>query len=118
MGRPYKCPYCGQNNSIAKGFRRNTGGKVRLRRCRSCGRRWTVKDSLAPHNDSVPVPSASQEESPTASDGLGDETPEADGAETGEDLPQALVEENSRYVEEKKPEPDGSGQEKTEEKNE
>ena len=41
-GRPHKCPYCEATKSVAKGFRYNRSGKVRLRRCRSCGRRWTV----------------------------------------------------------------------------
>jgi len=41
-GRPHKCPYCEATKSVAKGFRYNTAGKVRLRRCKSCGRRWTV----------------------------------------------------------------------------
>jgi transcription elongation factor Elf1 len=42
MGRPHKCPYCLATNSVAKGFRNNRSGKVRLRRCKECGRRWTV----------------------------------------------------------------------------
>ena len=41
-GRPHKCPYCAATTSVAKGFRYNRGGKVRLRRCKACGRRWTV----------------------------------------------------------------------------
>ena len=54
MARPYKCPYCGSSKSIAKGFRRNQGGKVRLRQCKGCRRRWTVGPSaeggLAPES--------------------------------------------------------------------
>ena len=41
-GRPHKCPYCEATTSVAKGFRYNKAGKVRLRRCKSCGRRWTA----------------------------------------------------------------------------
>ena len=41
-GRPHKCPYCEATKSVAKGFRYNRSGKVRLRRCKACGRRWTV----------------------------------------------------------------------------
>lgn len=40
-GRPHKCPYCDATKSVAKGFRYNRSGKVRLRRCKECGRRWT-----------------------------------------------------------------------------
>jgi len=40
-GRPHKCPYCDATKSVAKGFRYNQAGKVRLRRCKECGRRWT-----------------------------------------------------------------------------
>ena len=41
-GRPHKCPYCEAAESVAKGFRYNRSGKVRLRRCKACGRRWTI----------------------------------------------------------------------------
>ena len=41
-GRPHKCPYCEATRNVAKGFRYNRSGKVRLRRCKQCGRRWTV----------------------------------------------------------------------------
>ena len=41
-GRPHKCPYCGATTSVAKGFRYNKSGKVRLRRCKGCKRRWTT----------------------------------------------------------------------------
>lgn len=41
-GRPHKCPYCDATKSVSKGFRYNKVGKVRLRRCKACGRRWTA----------------------------------------------------------------------------
>jgi len=42
-GRPYKCPYCNiAGENVAKGYRYNKSGKVRLRRCKACGRRWTT----------------------------------------------------------------------------
>lgn len=42
-GRPPKCPYCGATGqSVAKGFRYNKNGAVRLRRCKACKRRWTI----------------------------------------------------------------------------
>ena len=53
MARPYKCPYCGQNRNTAKGFRQNRDGKVRLRRCKACGRRWTVRQSLIPFDEAM-----------------------------------------------------------------
>ena len=53
MARPYKCPHCGTvGQSTAKGFRYNKAGKVRLRRCRSCGRRWTVGPAAVEHENS------------------------------------------------------------------
>ena len=110
---------CGQTNSVAKGFRHNKSGKVRLRRCKSCGRRWTVKDSVAPHDDAAPVPPKGQKENLATSDGLGDKTPENDRGEASKGLSRTPVEESSRYVAEgKKPEPDGSGQEEVAEKHE
>lgn len=43
MGRTFKCP-CGASNSVAKGFRRTISiGVRRIRRCRSCGRKFTPK---------------------------------------------------------------------------
>jgi len=43
MARPYKCPYCARTNTIWKGWRRLADGKVRLRKCRACGRKFTTK---------------------------------------------------------------------------
>ena len=61
-GRPHKCPYCEATKSVAKGFRYNRDGKVRLRRCKVCGRRWTV--GPAPEEpESAGVP-ASRNEAP------------------------------------------------------
>lgn len=42
MDQNHACPYCGAAKTIAKGFRHNKTGPVPLRRCKSCGRRWTV----------------------------------------------------------------------------
>jgi len=41
-----KCPYCGSNKTILKGFRYNMTGAVRLRLCKICNRRF--KDDLMP----------------------------------------------------------------------
>jgi len=39
-----KCPYCGSNKTILKGFRYNKAGAVRLRKCKVCNKRF--KDDL------------------------------------------------------------------------
>jgi transposase-like protein len=45
MGRPFKCPYCGSNETVSKGVRRNkTIGDRRMRRCKSCHRKFTPKN--------------------------------------------------------------------------
>jgi hypothetical protein len=41
-GRPHKCPYCAATRTVAKGFRYNKTGIVKLRRCKVCKRRWTT----------------------------------------------------------------------------
>ena len=45
MGRPYTCPYCGvAGKNVGKGYRQTkTMGLRRIRRCRSCGRKFTPK---------------------------------------------------------------------------
>ena len=58
-GRPAKCIYCGATSSVAKGFRHNKSGKVRLRRCKACGRRWTVgpaRDEKPPETEQPKMP--------------------------------------------------------------
>jgi len=42
-----KCPNCGSNKTILKGFRYNKAGAVRIRRCKICNRRF--KDDLMPN---------------------------------------------------------------------
>lgn len=46
MGRPFKCPYCGEEGrSVCKGFRRTkTMGKRRIRLCKACGRKFTPRN--------------------------------------------------------------------------
>lgn len=45
MGRPHKCPYCGQSESVSKGVRRTkTMGDRRIRRCKACKRKFTPKN--------------------------------------------------------------------------
>lgn len=44
MGRPYKCPYCGQSESVSKGVRKTKSmGDRRIRLCKSCSRKYTPK---------------------------------------------------------------------------
>jgi len=44
-GRPYKCPYCGSNNTINKGYRRTkTIGLRKLRYCKKCKRKFTPRN--------------------------------------------------------------------------
>lgn len=42
MGRPFKCPHCGGNKSIWKGYRVLKEGKVRLRKCKLCNRKFVT----------------------------------------------------------------------------
>jgi len=47
-GRPTKCPYCGSKDTKPKGYRLTvTMGKRRIHLCRSCKRRFTVKNKPA-----------------------------------------------------------------------
>lgn len=48
LGRPYKCPYCGSNESVWKGYRTTKAGRVRLRRCKNCSRRFTTRKLVPP----------------------------------------------------------------------
>ena len=90
-GRPHKCPYCEATKSVAKGFRYNKGGKVRLRRCKACGRRWTT--GLAPDDQSseatvveeaAPVPADQFADNAAVAPGHVEETAASDD-EIGED---------------------------------
>ena len=66
-GRPHKCPYCEATKSVAKGFRYNRSGKVRLRRCKGCGRRWTVGTVQEEEmTDSPPPVTIDRQENPPA----------------------------------------------------
>jgi transcriptional regulator NrdR family protein len=45
-GRPYKCPHCHGSQTIWKGYRPLKAGKVRLRQCTSCWRKFTSKQQI------------------------------------------------------------------------
>lgn len=58
MGRPFKCPYCESTETTSKGVRKTKSmGVRRIRRCRSCGRKFTPK--------SQPFVEAPSDRSPT-----------------------------------------------------
>ena len=42
-GRPYTCPYCSSTETIWKGYRLVKAGRVRLRKCKSCSRKFTTR---------------------------------------------------------------------------
>jgi len=47
-GRPPKCPYCKSTATVSKGYRKTaTLGNRPLRRCKACGRRFTVNPAKA-----------------------------------------------------------------------
>lgn len=39
-----KCPYCGSNRTVWRGYRYNERTKKRLRLCKECGRKFTARD--------------------------------------------------------------------------
>lgn len=48
-GRPVKCPYCGSTETRPKGFRKTASlGLRRIRKCRSCTRRFTARQAGKP----------------------------------------------------------------------
>jgi hypothetical protein len=54
MGRPYKCPYCQQSESVGKGVRKTkTMGDRRIRLCKGCGRKFTPKNQKAASDENV-----------------------------------------------------------------
>ena len=46
-GRPYKCPYCRGTKTIWKGYRPLKEGRVRLRQCTKCWRKFTSKQHVS-----------------------------------------------------------------------
>ena len=74
MGRPHKCPYCSGIATTWKGYRTVKTGKVRLRRCRDCGRKWTTKNMITT-KDETSVASGVQAVAPA----LFQEQPSTDG---------------------------------------
>lgn len=43
MARPFKCPYCKSTNTTWKGYRKTQEGIKRIRICKNCNKRFTIK---------------------------------------------------------------------------
>ena len=49
MARPFKCPYCGNQETVGKGRRRTKSmGDRCIRLCKGCGRKFTPKNQRGP----------------------------------------------------------------------
>jgi len=58
-GRPVKCIHCGSTDTTSKGARKTkTMGIRKIRRCKSCGRRFTPKYQKPAQNESWEAPQA------------------------------------------------------------
>ena len=44
MTNKERCPYCGSNHTVWRGFRYNEKSKKRMRLCNACKRKYTPKD--------------------------------------------------------------------------
>jgi hypothetical protein len=63
-GRPVKCIHCGGTDTTGKGARKTkTMGIRKIRRCRSCGRRFTPKNQKPVQYGSTEAPQAETTES-------------------------------------------------------
>jgi len=75
-GRPVKCIHCGSTDTTSKGARcTKTMGIRKIRRCKSCGRRFTPRNQKP-----IPYENSEASQAETA-ESVEPET--ADGAETG-----------------------------------
>jgi len=58
-GRPVKCIHCGSTDTTSKGARRTkTLGIRKIRRCKSCGRRFTPRNQKPVSYDGSEAPQA------------------------------------------------------------
>ncbi len=46
MDETYRCPQCGSSDSVWRGYRYNKSTKKRLRKCNSCGAKFTPDDGF------------------------------------------------------------------------
>ena len=70
-GRPVKCIHCGSTDTTSKGARKTkTMGIRKIRRCKSCGRRFTPRNQKSVPYEGSEVPQAETAESvePEAAD--------------------------------------------------
>jgi len=71
-GRPVKCIHCGSTDTTSKGARKTkTMGIRKIRRCKSCGRRFTPRNQKPIPYEGSEAPQAERKESvePEASEG-------------------------------------------------
>ena len=55
MARPFKCPYCGSTDNVNKGVRKTkTMGLRKIRRCKSCGRKFTPRYQQGVSDEGTP----------------------------------------------------------------
>jgi len=86
-GRPVKCIHCGSTDTTSKGARKTkTMGIRKIRRCKSCGRRFTPKNQKPVQNESSEAPQTEivesvEPEAAGTTQADTSETVEPDGAE-------------------------------------
>ena len=95
MGRPHKCPYCGQSTSIGKGIRHTkTMGDRCIRLCKACRRKYTPKHQQGPEraDDNANAGTEIVQENCTSEEALASE------ATTPVDVPPAVFQPASDLV--------------------
>ena len=79
VGRPRKCPYCGESSTRRKGWRHTKAmGDRQIFRCKNCGRKFTPKNQ--PAGEAVEKTTPSAETVPVAAVPAADEHPVASPA--------------------------------------
>ena len=89
MARPFKCPFCGSMDNVNKGVRKTkTMGLRKIRRCKSCGRKFTPRyqQALAEEGNPADMPLTTEVAIPAASEPTS-ETNE-DNGRTTQSMPQ------------------------------
>ena len=62
MGRPFKCPYCGESRSVSKGVRKTkTLGDRKVRLCKACNRKFTPENQKQTGSEEAPERSDQKE---------------------------------------------------------
>jgi len=89
MARPFKCPYCGSTDNVNKGVRKTkTMGLRKIRRCKSCGRKFTPRYQQGVSDEGTPadLPLTTEDATPEASEPTSDTN--EDNGKTTESVPQ------------------------------